>query len=681
MTLQNRAIEGDIVLVQLLDGQELAEEQDRVMKKRLERQQGSRLRQEKISLQELDDDEELQEHRIYGKVVGIAESNAFERTFVGTLHMERPGTDTVDERARFVWFKPNDKRIPFMMLSKETVESQFLKDPSSFSNVLVTCKMKKWSETSRFPLGQYTGKLGQMGELPVETEALLVQNGIFWDDFDDSVLECLPQTPWQIPASEFEKRLDLRQERIFSIDPQTARDLDDAVSLKEVDGKLELGVHIADVSYFVKSGSQLDKEALNRATSIYLVQKVIPMLPRLLCEQLCSLNPNVDRLAFSVFWTLTKDGEFIGEPRFHRSVIRSCAKLSYDHAQATIEGKSWDHLPPVELGDVSKEQIDQDIIRLFELSKVLRKRRFDNGSLTMSSIKLWFKLDDVGNPIDSGIYQLKEANKLIEEFMLLANMAVAHKLAKSYPDAALLRCHPAPLEKGMRELAEELSPYGIELDISSSKKLQESFESIQDPLQRELLRLLAIKKMKRANYFCTGSVDVSQYYHYALGVPLYTHFTSPIRRYCDLVVHRMLDLCIHNQDNQYGTGQVAEIAKQCNQMKNASRDVQDASQNLYLCAYLSDKGEITCDGFVNKIGSRSFDVVLFDYGIEGTVWLEDVMDQIKGIESQDKGLLVHWNTGIERVQMFSQVRVKVCSLLQTSPPSIKLYAVPSEPKK
>lgn len=230
-----------------------------------------------------------------------------------------------------------------------------------------------------------------------------------------------------IPQSELDKRLDLRKERIFSIDPPTARDLDDALSCKELeDGTFEIGVHIADVSYFVVPDSAIDREAHNRATSVYLVQKVIPMLPRLLCEELCSLNAGVDRLAFSVFWIIDQNADIIGEPRFCRSVISSCAKLWYDHAQAVIDDRDWNDVSPVTLaGDWTDEQVHGDIRNLFMLSQKLRNKRYDDGALTLSSIKLWFKLDDVGNPIENGMYLQKEANKLIEEVLSYSYLVYA----------------------------------------------------------------------------------------------------------------------------------------------------------------------------------------------------------------------------------------------------------------
>lgn len=208
--------------------------------------------------------------------------------------------------------------------------------------------------------------------------------------------------------------------------------------------------------------------------------------------------------------------------------------------------------------------------------------------------------------------------------------------------------------------------------------MQDSFESIPEVQHRTLLRLLFIKKMKRAQYFCTGSTDLSKFSHYALGIPLYTHFTSPIRRYCDLVVHRLLELCLKGKESEYTTIEVTQIAKQCNAMKNASKDAQDASQSLYLCTYISTLPRPqTALAFVNKIGTRSIDVVVFKYGIEKTMWVEDVMDEAKGLEQREGGLDIHWKSGVvQTIKMFTCVRVRIDVNMKVSPPCIKLVLMP-----
>lgn len=374
---------------------------------------------------------ELEENRIYASVVKITYSTVWNQQHVGRLSLERPMSTSAPEPLknvsdyRTIWFWPVDKRVPFIVIPAQSVPSEILKQHESFDTTLYKATMSKWSVHQMQPLGEFAGVLGQIGELHTESKALLVSAGVTWEEFADEVIDSLVETvfsinqPWEIPESEIQTREDLRTTRVFSIDPPTARDLDDALSCKELPDGYEIGVHIADVSYFVSPGTAVDDEAFNRATSVYLVQKVIPMLPRLLCEELCSLNAGVDRLSFSVFWKFDFDGNIIGEPRFSRSIIRSCAKLWYDHAQAVIEDRDWNQVSPVELfGDWTEEQVQDDIRILYKFSQVLRQRRYDNGALTLNSIKLWFKLDDLGNPMDTGMYLLKDANRLIEEVLI-----------------------------------------------------------------------------------------------------------------------------------------------------------------------------------------------------------------------------------------------------------------------
>ncbi|KAI8929283.1 hypothetical protein BC831DRAFT_444578 [Entophlyctis helioformis] len=694
--LQNRAFDGDLVVIERLSGTELDNELKKEKDRKETKMQESRERQQKVEVFELADDVLTQEHvetREFGKVVGILDPKGRRRTFVGTLHMDKPigkmssaFTSPRGKVSRFIWFKPVDKRAAFFMIPRELAPKEFLDDPDSYGNILVTAVVRYWRDEDNYPTGECTGRLGQMGHLPVESQALLSAAGITWDDFADNVLDCLPPTPWTIPDEEIQKRMDLRGERIFSIDPETAKDLDDAVSCKRLpNGDFEVGVHIADVSYFVHPGTALDAEALHRATTVYLVQRAIPMLPRLLCEELCSLNPGVDRLAFSVFWTFKPDGTIVGRPRFGRSIIRSCVKMSYEHAQAVIEGRDFDK-PITLFNNVTVAEVSSDIMQLFKFSKVLRQGRYDQGALQIHSIKLWFSLDDVGNPINSGMYNLKDSNRLIEEFMLLANIAVAEKISDSFPEIALLRRHPKPAPRSLLQFVEDVAKMGFTIDAATSKSLHASFEAIEDERQRMLLRLLCIKSMRRAIYFCSGAVDPEDYGHYALCVPLYTHFTSPIRRYCDLVVHRLLDHALtagKDAPLPYKLEQVTNFAEQCNDRKNASKDAQDASSKLFLCSYLSrlsqdlpertkvalapvvDTGSsngngngngsadasavtgILAEAFVNKMASRSVDVVVPRYGIEKRVWFEDALEagNIAGITSDEANLrvTVYWH--------------------------------------
>ncbi|TPX40120.1 hypothetical protein SeLEV6574_g06777 [Synchytrium endobioticum] len=658
---RNRAFDGDVVVVKMLDGQELADAKSKFQLSRDERRLEGDERQKKVIMamdETLDgmessdgedestllgaDDEDEDFENPFGKVVSIAERSP-NQTFCGILTMDRWGRKEsevptksyagIHPDFKFIWFKPTDKRVPLMTVSRSDVPIEFLQDPDAFTKVLFRVSVSKWTTTMQYPFGSLHGAVGQIGAIGPETDALLIENGIGWFTFSDDVLACLPAMPWNIPESEIAKRRDFRGERVFTVDPQAARDLDDAISCKPLgNGTYEVGVHIADVSYFVKAATSLDREARHRSTTIYLVQKTIPMLPSLLCEELCSLNPNVDRLAFSVVWIMNEDAEIIGEPWFGRSIIRSCAKLSYDHAQSIIEGNSnWNDLPSVEIGGgYNFDDLKLDILTMFQLSIKMRTRRFENGALSINSIKLSFTLDPEGNPVNCRAYDIRDSNRLIEEFMLLANMAVATKLRQAFPEDALLRRHEHPSPSALAEFLGMVSKLGIEIDPTSSSTLQASFDAIASRDVRYVLRLLAIKPMKRARYFRTGSSQITPSWHYALNVPLYTHFTSPIRRYCDLVVHRLLDCALRGSRNPYAAKVVDGFASHCNIMKDLSKNAQEASQRLYLVAYLdhlakTQSGQVLEKGIVFRVGNRYYDVLVEKYGIERRIWVEDCM--------------------------------------------------------
>jgi exoribonuclease R len=270
--------------------------------------------------------------------------------------------------------------------------------------------------------------------------------------------------------------------------------------------------------------------------------------------------------------------------------------------------------------------------------------------------------------------------------MLLANIAVSEKIANAFSDTALLRRHAPPVAKALNDTLGALIKQGIDLNASNSKALNDSFDAIEDPIKNLVTRLQVIKAMKRAEYFCTASLDISEFFHYGLSVPLYTHFTSPIRRYCDLIVHRMLEATLNGQNNMYTTDQVHQFAEQCNQRKFASKDAQDASQNLYLCALLSTKekeGKVLCEAYVSKIGARAVDVIVPRYGMESRVWVEDSMElgDVAGCDSnEDKGeLYIHWNhgKGIQTVKAFDTITVFVVTTM-SSPPRFKLFFHPPQ---
>uniref|UniRef100_A0A8B9T3U4 DIS3-like exonuclease 2 n=1 Tax=Anas platyrhynchos TaxID=8839 RepID=A0A8B9T3U4_ANAPL len=524
------------------------------------------------------------------------------------------------------------RKVPRAYVSLADCPSDFVARPEDYSNMLFICRIVDWKEDSNFATGQLAKSLGQAGEIEPETEGILTEYGVDFSDFSPEALECLPQSlPWSISPRELAKRRDLRKECIFTIDPSTAKDLDDALSCKQLpDGNFEVGVHIADVSYFVLEETALDKVASERATSVYLVQKVIPMLPKLLCEELCSLNPMQDRLTFSVMWKVTPEGKILDE-WFGRTVICSCVKLSYDHAQSMIEnpGKvfSPEELPPVS-PQHSVAEVQQAVLNLHRIAQHLRKQRFIDGALRLDQLKLSFTLDqESGMPQGCYIYQYRDSNKLVEEFMLLANMAVAHQIYRSFPERALLRRHPPPQTKLLKDLMEFCNQVGLDIDFSTAGTLHVSALGWQGTLgyseaRKEVLTNMFSRPMQMALYFCTGVLkDETLFRHYALNVPFYTHFTSPIRRYADVLVHRLLSASLGGCHGALGAKDALQRqADHCNDRKMASKRVQELSADLFFAIFVRECGPLESEAMVMGVLNEAFDVLVLKFGVQKRIY-------------------------------------------------------------
>jgi len=400
----------------------------------------------------------------------------------------------------------------------------------------------------------------------------------------------------------------------------------------------------------VKPNTTLDRDARKRATTVYLVQKSVPMLPPLLCEELCSLNSGIERLAFSIIWKMTPDGKPM-ETWYGRTIIRPCAKLSYENAQDVIDGKPLN----TEVKFFSNYEVEADIKLLHELSQRLREQRYKRGALSLGSIKLNFELDEYNNPVECTVYEHKDANRLIEEFMLLTNMSVAQKISSAFPEQALLRRHASPIERRLNDFVEHANRLGYDFDASSAGALQKSFNVIREDDVREVLKLLAIKPMQRAKYFCTGTLDIAKYHHYALNVPLYTHFTSPIRRYADIIVHRMLDAAISGEKRFYlDKDTVQKTANHCNVKKEAAKNAQEQSSHLFLCVLLRNlslqSGPVIREAIVIGVKDHAFDVLVPVFCIEKRVHL-DQLPLEKFIFNDDTGdLTLLWKSGVSSLE-------------------------------
>lgn len=656
-----------------------------------------------------------------GKVVAIMQT-CDHKHVVGALSTRatlRPN-EPLPETESFVTFHPSDGRIPYMIVPRVQLPDAFIANPHELiSHIFVADLVTDWPITSNLPFGENVRSVGEVGSIQAETEALLIENGLNHGIFTDDVIEPLRQLlgistlditsgaaaagNWKIPAAEIAKRRDLRAYRIFTIDPSGARDLDDALHItpippdpEELTGEVtyEVGVHIADVSHFVVPDTPLDAEARNRATSIYLVQKVIPMLPPILCEQLCSLNPNVDRLAFSVIFRMTQDGNLVAghKPWFGRTVIRSCAKLDYITAQRMVDGEI-PNKPSASISNCDADidtlsddvwnfsrrpskavegednryvqnawEIAQDVCVMHRVAMSRRSRRLENGALVLNRPKLTFRLDENGNPSSTSCYIIRESNQLIEEYMLLANYLVAEKLLETVGAISFLRCHPPPDMKGLGTLVDLSRHIGYDLDTTSALTLQESLKHISETADSTTIRVitsLIMLPMNRAEYFAVGETEPSKWRHYALSIPYYTHFTSPIRRYADVMVHRLLEEGLRIEASgpttplnitsaggdsslvfdhaRYET--IQEIASHCNTQKNAAKAAQERSDAVYLSIFLVNNPIIT-EGIVSGIGEKSFTVLVLDYSFESRIFIDKMHNVDSTFDEKEKTLVL-----------------------------------------
>uniref|UniRef100_A0A8C7Y816 DIS3-like exonuclease 2 n=1 Tax=Oryzias sinensis TaxID=183150 RepID=A0A8C7Y816_9TELE len=616
---RNRALNGDIVVVELLP-----QEQWKVITYDHLSQNSKSLKYERQwsegSSTPQTNEKTLQKT---AKVVYIVEKK-HSRAVTGSLKFfpDKP----------FALFSPVDHRVPRINVPLSDCPEDFNIRPEVYANTLFICRITDWTADNAFAQGRLAKTLGQAGEIEPETEGILTEHSVDFSDFTPEVLECLPQPrPWCIPPEELEKRKDLRRDCIFTIDPATARDLDDALSCKLLpDGNFEVGVHIADVSYFVKENTALDEAASQRATSVYLVQQVVPMLPRLLCEELCSLNPDFDRLTFSVIWKLTPEGKILSE-WFGRSVIRSCAKLSYDHAQSMIEAPEKLFSPNELQLDNPEHPIDEiheAVLRLHSIAQNLRRQRISTGTLKLDQVKLSFNINKESMmPNSCSVYEYKDSNRLVEEFMLLANIATAHHIHRKFPDLALLRRHPPPKTKMMEELKEMCSQLGIDIDLSSPGALQESLNNLTgkdeySAARKAVLTHLCSRPMQMALYFCSGVLKNEQLFkHYALNIPLYTHFTSPIRRYADIIVHRLLASSLKCGPHlQLSAQEVEKQALHCNNKKMLAKRVWELSSELFFGLLVRESGPLDSAAMVMRVLDQSFDVLVIKYGVQKRVY-------------------------------------------------------------
>jgi len=548
------------------------------------------------------------------KVVAIARRNW--RPYCGSLASTTSAAD--GDRGLFI---PVNRKLP-----RVRVRSRRLMELVGQRLLLI---MDAWPRTSSLPSGHVVRELGTAGGLEAETATILLEQEINTAPFSAAALATLPPAGWAVTADHVRGRWDLRDVPIASVDPPGCTDIDDALHYREVGGgKVEVGVHIADVTAFVSPGSALDVEAGARGTTVYLVDRRIEMLPGVLSGNLCSLMGNVDRLAFSALLTLDAATGRVVDAVFGRSVIHSKAALTYEAAQRRIDAARAAGGPA--------DAVDGSLLGLAAMAAKLRAARIAAGALTLASPEMRFRLERETNEVtDVTAAEQRETNAMVEEFMLAANVAVAARIHATFPHVALLRRHPRPAGEMFAPLLRAAASAGFALDVSSSKKLSDSLDAVAassaaaDPYLSTLLRIVATRCMSQAVYFSAGSVDSAEYLHYGLASPVYTHFTSPIRRYADVIVHRLLAACIGLAplpDGLAASARMQRAAEAINDRHRAAQFAGRASGALHTKLLIKRKAVADEAARVLRVMENGVAVLVPRYGIEGVVYLtrEDV---------------------------------------------------------
>ncbi|KAF6200952.1 hypothetical protein GE061_005399 [Apolygus lucorum] len=580
----NRAIDGDTVVVEILPESEWKAPSNLV-----------------VTSEDTDDvlEDASAEKQPTGRVVGII--NRKFQQFCGILQVSPVAGHT---RHLFV---PAKRHIPKIRI--ETRQSERLADQR------IVVAIDGWPVESKYPQGHFVRALGKIGDQETENEVLLLEHDIPCYKFSEAVLADLPDNDWTISDEELAKRQNLKNIVICSVDPPGCTDIDDALHCFELpNGNYEAGVHIADVSHFIRPGTNIDKEAAHRATTVYLTDQRIDMVPDLLSSNLCSLRGGEERLAFSCVWELSPQAEIIST-RYHKSVIKSAAALTYGEAQAKIED------------DTDQTAVATSLRCLYKLAKILKQRRIDNGALTLASPEIRFRIDPkTKEPLEVVAKPLLGTMSMVEEFMLLANVSVAEKILLEFPECALLRRHPEPPPMNFDPLIKAAGHQGFNIDASTGKNLSLSLDNAvkeNDPYFNTMLRILTTRCMQQALYFSSGMTQKEMFFHYGLAAPIYTHFTSPIRRYSDVIVHRLLAACI-GADVTYSDlldkRKTDDLCGNLNYRKRMAQYAARASVMLHTHLFFRNKTELE-EGYILFVKKNALQILIPKYGLEGTVIL------------------------------------------------------------
>jgi ribonuclease R len=572
----------------------------------------------------------------------------------------------VEVNKQFAFFIPDNARS----ISDVFIPPKALNGAQNGDKVIV--KITDWEHSGKNPAGEVKQVLGKVGENNAEIHAIMAEFDLPFQ-FPKEVEKEAAQIPLQIPDSEIKKRKDFREITTFTIDPEDAKDFDDALSVRAIQkGLWEVGVHIADVTHYLKMGSKLDDEAMQRATSVYLVDRVIPMLPEILSNKVCSLVPHEDRLCYSAVFVLNEEAE-IQEEWFGRTVIHSDHRFSYEEAQLVIE--------------TGEGPMKEEMAILQNLALKLREKRYKHGAIAFDKQEVKFNLDDKGKPLGVFFKVMKDSNKLIEDFMLLANRRVAEKIGaipagkpekpkqgakKEEIRPFVYRIHDDPNPEKLQQFSQFVARFGYQLKTQSRQTLAKSMNTMlqQASGKKEggIIEQLAIRTMAKAIY-STDNIG-----HYGLAFDYYTHFTSPIRRYPDVLVHRLLDHYLYQSAHQTDKNMLDELAKDkgyleqlckhSSEQEKMATEAERASVKYKQIEFLSDKTGQEFEGLISGVTEYGLYVEIIENHCEGMVKARDMTDDIYVFDEDNYCYVGRKKRIIYQLGDKVKIRIKRCDLIR-----------------
>ena len=576
-------------------------------------------------------------NRTEGEVIQIIERA--KESFVGIVEIS----------SQFAFLITDDKKMPYDLF----IPLDKLNGAKNGEKAIA--RITDWPAKVKNPFAEITEVLGKPGENEVEMHSILAEFNLPLH-FPEEVTAAAEEIPDKITADDYKERRDFRTVPTFTIDPKDAKDFDDALSMRRLkNGNLEVGVHIADVTHYVRSKSIIDEEGYDRATSVYLVDRVVPMLPERLSNYICSLRPDEEKLCFSAVFELDGDGQVLKE-WIGRTVIKSQRRFSYEEAQTIIEGAE---------GDMKDE-----ILTLNRLAQKMRQERFEKGAIAFERVEVKFNLDEKGNPLSVYFKEMKEANQLIEEFMLLANRRVSEfinrgckfiqdagsdaKLKKDKAKTFVYRVHDNPDAEKLESFSRFIHKFGYTLDMSSNRNMSVSLNKLLDQVEgkkeQNVIETLALRSMAKARY-STNNIG-----HYGLAFKYYTHFTSPIRRYPDMMVHRMLAHYLDGGDSKNKKRYELRCVH-ASDMEKRAMEAERASTKYKQVEFMKDKVGQTFDAIISGLTGFGIFAEIIENKCEGMIPIQSLMDDFY-LFDEDNYMLVGKRTR-KKFQLGDEITVQV----------------------